>query len=117
MSVFQGARVVSKHDNPLHALETESHVGELEGFQTISRDYMGFTVAVILLALNGSVLTTSIRVTSSIPAKTERNQEIIQCYLAGERALDLAQEFGISVRRVNKLIVRQRKHKLHSSWL
>jgi hypothetical protein len=91
-------------------LEHESRYMLPEGFQTISRDYMGPTVAVILVVLNGSFITTSIRVTSSIPPKTERNQEIIHRYLAGERALDLAQEFGISVRRVNKLIVRQRKH-------
>jgi len=32
--------------------------------------------------------------------------EIVQRYLAGERAVDLAQEFGISVRRVNRLVRR-----------
>jgi Mor family transcriptional regulator len=41
-----------------------------------------------------------------IPPKTQRNQEIVQRYLAGERAVDLAAEYRISVRRVNRLIRR-----------
>ncbi len=41
-----------------------------------------------------------------IPAKTERNQEIFRRYMDGKRAVDLAKEFGISVRRVNRLIRR-----------
>ncbi len=45
-------------------------------------------------------------VTDMIPEKEGRNQEIIRRYLAGERAVDLAWEFGISVRRVNRLIRR-----------
>ena len=45
-------------------------------------------------------------VTDMIPEKEWRNQEILRRYLAGERAVDLAREFGISVRRVNRLIRR-----------
>ncbi len=45
-------------------------------------------------------------ITDMIPEKEWRNQEIIRRYLAGERAVDLAREFGISVRRVNRLIRR-----------
>ncbi len=45
-------------------------------------------------------------VTDMIPEKEWRNQEIIRRYLSGERAVDLAREFGISVRRVNRLIRR-----------
>ena len=41
-----------------------------------------------------------------IPEKEQRNQEIVRRYLAGERAVDLAKEFGISVRRVNRLVRR-----------
>lgn len=41
-----------------------------------------------------------------IPEKEWRNQEIVRRYLAGERAVNLAKEFGISVRRVNRLIRR-----------
>ncbi len=40
------------------------------------------------------------------PLKADRNQEIVRRYLAGERAVDLAEEYGISVRRVNRLIRR-----------
>ena len=45
-------------------------------------------------------------VSDMIPEKEWRNQEIVRRYLAGERAVDLAKEFGISVRRVNRLIRR-----------
>ena len=45
-------------------------------------------------------------VTDMIPEREWRNQEIVRRYLAGERAVDLAREFGISVRRVNRLIRR-----------
>ncbi len=45
-------------------------------------------------------------VTDMIPEKEWRNQEIVRRYMAGERAVDLAREFGISVRRVNRLIRR-----------
>ncbi len=45
-------------------------------------------------------------VTDMISPKAWRNREIIRRYLAGERAVDLAREFGISVRRVNRLIRR-----------
>jgi len=41
-----------------------------------------------------------------IPEKDQRIQEIFARYMAGERAVDLAREFGISVRRVNRLIRR-----------
>ena len=41
-----------------------------------------------------------------IPEKDVRNQAIYRRYLAGERAVDLASEFEISVRRVNKFIRR-----------
>jgi len=41
-----------------------------------------------------------------IPPKTARNQEIVHRYFAGERAVDLADEFEISVRRVNRIIRR-----------
>ena len=40
------------------------------------------------------------------PLKVDRNQEIYNHYMAGECAVDLAKEFGISVRRVNRLIRR-----------
>ena len=39
-----------------------------------------------------------------IPPKTQRNLEILRRYQAGERAFDLAIDYGTSVRRVNRLI-------------
>ncbi len=45
-------------------------------------------------------------VTDMIPEKEWRNCEIVRRYLAGERAIDLAREFGISARRVTRLIRR-----------
>jgi Mor family transcriptional regulator len=39
-----------------------------------------------------------------IPPKTERNLEILRRYQSGERVVDLAMHYGISVRRVNRLI-------------
>jgi Mor family transcriptional regulator len=47
-----------------------------------------------------------IPVSDLIPEKEWRNQEILRRYLDGERSADLAREFGISVRRVNRLIRR-----------
>ena len=47
---------------------------------------------------------------AAIPEKVDRNLEIYQRYVAGERAQNLADEFGISVRRVNWLINRFRRN-------
>jgi Mor family transcriptional regulator len=46
-----------------------------------------------------------------IPTKTERNDTIYERYMAGERAVDLAREYGISVRRINRLILRVQNRK------
>jgi Mor family transcriptional regulator len=45
-------------------------------------------------------------VSDMLPEKVQRNQEIFAKYMAGERAVDLARAFGISVRCVNWLIRR-----------
>ena len=45
-------------------------------------------------------------VTDEIPEKDQRNFEIYTRYMNGERAVDLATEFHVSVRRVNKLVRR-----------
>ncbi len=67
---------------------------------------MGTAVAVVLRLMYADKTILDKPASSMIPPKTERNQEIVRRYLAGERAVDLATEFGISVRRVNKLIRR-----------
>ena len=43
------------------------------------------------------------------PTKEERNAEINQRYLAGERAVDLAREYWMSLQRVYKIIRNQNK--------
>jgi Mor family transcriptional regulator len=43
------------------------------------------------------------------PTKEDRNAEIYQRYLAGERAVDLAREYGMSLQRIYKIIRNQRK--------
>jgi len=43
---------------------------------------------------------------AKVELKANRNKEIVRHYLADEHGGDLAKEFGISVRRVNKLIRR-----------
>jgi DNA-binding CsgD family transcriptional regulator len=77
-----------------------------EGYEPTSRDSMGFAVATVLWIMYADRPKPTRPASSMNPTKTERNREIIQRYLAGERAVDLAQEFGISVRRVNRLIRR-----------
>ena len=75
-----------------------------EGFGSISSTTPSQAVAVILRLLYKDQLIPAKPVNDKPPLKAERNQEIVRRYLAGECAVDLAEEFGISVRRVNRLI-------------
>jgi len=50
-------------------------------------------------------------VNDMIPEKVQRNQEIYDRYMAGERAVDLAKKFGVSVRRINRNIRRMVKRR------
>ncbi len=43
------------------------------------------------------------------PTKEARNAEIYQRYLAGERGVDLAREYGMSLQRIYKIIRNQKK--------
>jgi Mor family transcriptional regulator len=43
-------------------------------------------------------------ITDLIPFAEVRNQEIYQRYLAGERATDLASEYGVSLQRIYVII-------------
>jgi hypothetical protein len=67
---------------------------------------MGLAVATVLWIMYKYSPKPNKPASSMIPTKTQRNQEIVRRYLAGESAADLAKEFGISVRRVNRLICR-----------
>jgi len=77
-----------------------------EGYQPISRDSLFRIVERVLAAFYAHKPLPQKPASSLIPEKQSRNLEIVQRYLAGERAADLAQEFGISVRRVNRLVRR-----------
>jgi hypothetical protein len=65
---------------------------------------MGIAVATVLWRMYGDKPETDTLASSMIPPKTQRNQQIVQRYLSGERAVVLAEEYGISVRRVNRLV-------------
>ena len=54
--------------------------------------------------------TSMLPASAAIPEKVDRNQEIYKRYTAGERVQELASEFGISVRQVNRLINRSRRN-------
>ncbi|CAG1007172.1 hypothetical protein ANRL4_03712 [Anaerolineae bacterium] len=77
-----------------------------EGYQPISRDSLFRIVERVLVAFYQDRPLPTKPARSLIPEKQSRNLEIVQRFLAGERAVDLAQEFGISVRRVNRLVRR-----------
>lgn len=77
-----------------------------EGYQTISCASLRLTISLFLNLLYPLPRASMFPASNAIPAKTDRNREIYDRYIAGERALTLAQEFRISVRRVNRLITR-----------
>ncbi len=75
-------------------------------FGNTSSAYMSQAVRQVLLQLYLGMIEAGEPVSDMIPEKAWRNQEIVRRYIAGERAIDLAKEFGITVRRVNRLIRR-----------
>jgi Mor family transcriptional regulator len=69
-------------------------------------------VQIILRALYGGVSAPEQPVSGMIPTKDKRNLEIYQRYMEGESSATLAHEFGISTRRVIRLVHRyQRRSK------
>ena len=76
------------------------------GFGNISSASMSLAVWRVLAQLYRGIAESLVPVTDTIPEKEWRNAEIIRRYSKGERAAELAREFGISVRRVNRLIRR-----------
>jgi hypothetical protein len=77
-----------------------------EGFESISSATPSQAVTIILRLLYKDQPLPAKPVSDIPPLKADRNQEIVRRYLAGERAVDLAKEFEVSVRRVNRLIRR-----------
>jgi Mor family transcriptional regulator len=76
------------------------------GLETISSASMSQAIRRVLAQLYRGMIEADAPMSDMIPEKDARNQAIYHRYLAGERAVDLANEFEISVRRVNKLIRR-----------
>ena len=73
---------------------------------------MSLAVQRVLAQLYRGIIESMTPLSDMRPEKEWRNQEIFRRYMAGERAVDLAQEFGISVRRVNRLIRRYLNRRL-----
>jgi Mor family transcriptional regulator len=66
-------------------------------------------VQIILRILYVGVSAPDQPVSGMIPSKEKRNLEIYQRYMAGESSTALAQEFGISTRRVIRLVHRYQR--------
>jgi hypothetical protein len=79
------------------------HPASLEAMSSAS---MSQAVRRLLAQLYRGLIEKESPVSDMTPEKDERNRAIYHRYLAGERAVDLAREFGISVRRVDRLIRR-----------
>jgi len=82
------------------------HLAHPEGFQTTLRDSLELAFFIFGWLLYPFPVVSDSLITDAIPSKADRNELIYIRYLAGERAAYLAQEFGVSVRRINKLIWR-----------
>jgi Mor family transcriptional regulator len=67
---------------------------------------MSQAVHLVLVQLYRGLIEADAPVNDVIPEKEQRNQQIFTRYMAGERTVELAREFGISVRRANQLIRR-----------
>jgi hypothetical protein len=77
-----------------------------DGYGIRSRDSLPTAVARLVQTLYQGMPLPTNPASSMIPTKTERNNTIYERYIAGERAVALAREYGISVRRINRLILR-----------
>jgi hypothetical protein len=86
------------------------HVVLPEGFWNTSRDFVSVAVGTVLWLMYAHRPRRTTPASSMIPEKIQRNQEIVRRYMAGENAPNLAREYGISVRRLNRLIHRFRHH-------
>ena len=82
----------------------------LEGYQAILHDSLRVTISIFRLLMYPLPWASMPPASATIPEKVGRNLEIYKRYMAGERAQNLANEFGVSVRRVNWLINRIRRN-------
>ncbi len=80
-----------------------------EGFEDSSSASVEKAVQRILRLLYAGMERPSEAVSDYTPTKKERNAEIYQRYLTGERAVDLAREYGMSLQRIYVIIRNQKK--------
>jgi len=64
---------------------------------------------VFLVLLYGSTQPSDIPISRLTPPKEERNREIYRRYIAGERAIDLAKEYSVSLQRIYVIIRKYRQ--------
>ena len=76
------------------------------GFQVISSATVESAVHRVLRQLYFGQTLSAQPVTDLIPTEDERNSEIYQRYVNGERAVDLADDYGISLQRIYVLLRR-----------
>jgi hypothetical protein len=81
-----------------------------DGYRAILRDLLHTANSVLNSLLYPLPRISALPVSAQIPPNVDRNREIYNRYLAGERAQKLADEFGISVQRVNWLVNRFREN-------
>jgi hypothetical protein len=96
--------------NKIEPTKIELFIVLLEGFGNISSATPSHAVAVILRQLYKDQPLPAKPINDIPPLKAEPNQEIYDRYMTGVGTADLAEEFGISVRRVNNLIHRYLNH-------
>ena len=82
-----------------------------KGYRVPLCDSLNGAIGLILRMLYPYPLAFAMPVSDKRPTKTDRNQEIYDRYSPRERAANLAQEFGVSVRRINRLINRLKGRK------
>lgn len=80
-----------------------------EGFEDSSSASVEKAAQRILQLLYAGMELPSEAISDYTPTKEERNAEIYQRYLAGERAVDLAGEYRMSLQRIYKIIRNQKK--------
>jgi DNA invertase Pin-like site-specific DNA recombinase len=86
----------------------QSHAQDVirQGYRAIFRDSLHTAISLFKSLLYPLPRILALPASAKIPPNIDRNREIYSRYLAGERAQKLADEFGISVWRVNWLINR-----------
>jgi len=81
-----------------------------EGFRAILRDSLNAAISLFKNLLYPVPRTSALPASAKIPPNIDRNREISNRYLAGEKAQEPADEFEISVRHVNWLANRFRQN-------